>query len=54
VIIRHGGGITTLYGHLARIDRDIRPGLPVVAGQRLGVEGSTGTATTGGGIRLSV
>jgi hypothetical protein len=42
---RHSGNITTRYGHLASIDRTIRPGTSVSAGQRLGVEGSTGVST---------
>ena len=49
VILSHGNQISTMYGHLARIDPRIRPGGVVAAGQRLGVEGSTGTAT---GIHL--
>src|SRR5215211_7608523 len=47
VTLRHAGGITTRYAHLASIDRKIRPGAVVAIGQRLGVEGSTGEATTG-------
>ncbi len=49
VIIDHGGGITTLYGHLARTDPTITPGTPIGTGSLLGVEGATGTAT---GIHL--
>ena len=49
IIVDHGGGITSMYGHLARIDPRIRPGATVTTGQRLGVEGATGTAT---GIHL--
>ena len=45
VDIDHGGGITTRYAHLARIDTRISPGAPVDIGQVLGVEGATGTAT---------
>jgi hypothetical protein len=45
VDIDHGGGITTRYAHLARIRPGIAPGTPVAAGQVLGVEGATGTAT---------
>ena len=47
VTLRHAGGITTRYAHLATIDRKMRPGAVVAIGQRLGVEGSTGEATTG-------
>ena len=45
VALRHPGRITTRYGHLASIDRKIRPGAVVAIGQRLGVEGSTGVST---------
>jgi cell wall-associated NlpC family hydrolase len=45
VDIDHGGGITTRYAHLARIDATITPGTPVHIGQVLGTEGATGTAT---------
>ena len=50
VIIDHGSGITTLYGHLAQIDPTIRVGQPVHIGQDLGIEGATGYAT-GIGVR---
>ena len=43
VDVAHAGGVTSRYAHLARID--VRPGQPVTAGERLGVEGSTGTST---------
>lgn len=43
VDVQHAGGITSRYAHLARID--VRQGQPVRAGERLGVEGSTGTST---------
>jgi Peptidase family M23/Transglycosylase SLT domain len=45
VTLRHAGGITTRYGHLASIDRRIQPGALISIGQRLGVEGSTGAST---------
>jgi murein DD-endopeptidase MepM/ murein hydrolase activator NlpD len=45
ITLRHPGSITTRYGHLASIDRKIRPGAIVAIGQRLGVEGSTGAST---------
>ena len=49
VVIDHGAGITTLYGHLDSIDAAITAGAPVAIGQPVGVEGSTGWST---GIHL--
>ncbi|WP_404388824.1 peptidoglycan DD-metalloendopeptidase family protein [Humibacillus xanthopallidus] len=43
VDVAHAGGVSSRYAHLARID--VRQGQPVTAGERLGVEGSTGTST---------
>jgi Peptidase family M23/Transglycosylase SLT domain/NlpC/P60 family len=49
IIIDHGKGVSTLYGHLAQIDPTIRVGESVRIGQPLGMEGATGYAT---GIHL--
>jgi len=43
VIIAHGGGIVTLYGHLAVTM--VKVGQTVTQGQQIGVEGSTGNST---------
>jgi len=43
VVISHGGGMITLYGHLDRIL--VQPGQPVQAGVPIGLEGSTGNST---------
>jgi murein DD-endopeptidase MepM/ murein hydrolase activator NlpD len=43
VIIDHGGGVTTVYGHLSTVL--VADGDPVVAGDRLGDLGSTGNST---------
>ena len=53
VDIDHGGGITSRYAHLARIDPAIRPGATITAGQVVGVEGSTG-ASTGNHLHLEI
>ena len=49
VVIDHGAGITTLYGHLDSIDPAISAGVQVGIGQPIGVEGTTGWST---GIHL--
>ena len=43
VIVAHGGGIMTLYGHL--LETDVRVGDHVARGQRVGLEGTSGTST---------
>jgi hypothetical protein len=43
VVIDHGYGYQSLYGHMSRID--VREGEKVVRGQKIGLVGSTGTST---------
>ncbi len=43
VIIKHGYGYETLYGHMSRID--VKVGQKVVRGQKIGLVGNTGTST---------
>ncbi|RJQ14755.1 hypothetical protein C4553_00315 [Candidatus Parcubacteria bacterium] len=43
VSVNHGNNLTTLYGHLSRIN--VRNGQSVVAGQLIGSSGSTGFST---------
>ncbi len=43
VVLAHGGGIMTLYGHL--LETDVNVGQFVAAGRRIGLEGSTGWST---------
>ncbi len=45
ILIRHGGGITTLYGHLSRFASGTRAGARVQQGQVIGYVGHTGWAT---------
>lgn len=43
VIITHGNGFSTLYGHLSAVDVSVNQ--PVQRGQQIGAEGSTGNST---------
>jgi murein DD-endopeptidase MepM/ murein hydrolase activator NlpD len=43
VVIAHGAGLMTLYGHL--LETDVNVGAAVARGQRIGLEGSTGWST---------
>ena len=43
IIISHGGGLKTVYGHLSRIN--VTKGQEVVRGQFIGEVGSTGNST---------
>ncbi len=44
VVVNHGYGYQTLYGHMSKIA--VRPGQSVKRGQLLGYVGSTGTSTS--------
>jgi murein DD-endopeptidase MepM/ murein hydrolase activator NlpD len=43
VVVAHGGGLMTLYGHL--LETNVEVGDKVLRGQRVGLEGSTGWST---------
>jgi murein DD-endopeptidase MepM/ murein hydrolase activator NlpD len=45
VILEHGGGISTLYGHMSRFAGGLRNGNRVKQGMTIGYVGSTGAAT---------
>lgn len=45
VVLRHAGGIDTLYAHLSAIPPAVRPGARVRQGQVIGRVGATGLAT---------
>ncbi len=45
IVLRHGGRYTTLYAHLDRFARKLKPGQTVRQGQIIGYVGSTGLAT---------
>ncbi len=53
VEVDHGGGVRTVYGHLAGINPTITAGATVAMGQPLGREGSTG-ASTGNHLHFEV
>ncbi len=45
VILEHGGGVTTLYGHMSSFAKGLRNGARVKQGQTIGFVGRTGAAT---------
>lgn len=45
VIIRHNGGYSTLYGHLSKYKKNLKPGMKVYLGDTIGYVGSTGSST---------
>ena len=45
VVLRHAGGITTIYGHLSRYANGLRRGERVSQGELIGYVGQTGLAT---------
>jgi Membrane proteins related to metalloendopeptidases len=45
VVLDNSSGISTTYGHMAKLDAKIKVGSKVTIGQRLGLEGSTGNST---------
>lgn len=47
IVIDHGSGVYTAYGHLSRIQRGLSVGGKIRQGQRLGVMGATGKAARG-------
>ncbi len=49
LMIDHGGGLVTVYGHLAAIAPSLTPGTKVESGRQIGIMGSTGYST---GIHL--
>jgi hypothetical protein len=45
VAVRHAVGLTTFYAHLGSIDKAMKPGVLVTAGEAVGKVGSTGSST---------
>lgn len=45
IVLEHGGGISSLYGHLSRFAKDIRAGARVKQGDVIGYVGTSGMST---------
>jgi len=45
ILIRHSHGISTLYAHMSRFKKGIKPGVKVKQGETIGYVGSSGLAT---------
>jgi murein DD-endopeptidase MepM/ murein hydrolase activator NlpD len=45
VVLEHGGGISTLYGHMSRFAKGLRTGQRLQQGETIGYVGSSGAAT---------
>lgn len=45
VVLEHGGGVSTLYGHMSRFQSGLRNGQRVKQGSTIGYVGSSGAAT---------
>ena len=45
VEVQHAEGLTSLYGHLGSIGKDVAPGVTLAAGQAVGRVGNTGRST---------
>jgi hypothetical protein len=54
MIIHKGGTITTSYIHLEGIREDLRPGIPVKAGEAIGTVGDTGVHNSGPHLHFAV
>lgn len=54
IIIEHGANVYTAYGHLARVNHNLREGMPIKQGQTLGIMGETGTGANGVHLHFEV
>lgn len=45
VVLEHGGGVSTLYGHMSRFAKGLRDGQRIKQGDTIGYVGSSGAAT---------
>jgi Peptidase family M23 len=54
MVLHKGGTITTSYIHLEGIREDLRPGIPVKAGEAIGTVGDTGVHNSGPHLHFAV
>ena len=54
MIIHKGGTVTTSYIHLDAIREDLRPGIPVKAGEAIGTVGDTGVEHSGPHLHFAI
>jgi murein DD-endopeptidase MepM/ murein hydrolase activator NlpD len=54
IIIWHGSGVYTAYGHLAKVNNDLRVGSSVKQGQTLGIMGESGAGANGVHLHFEV
>lgn len=54
IIIDHGAGVYTAYGHLATVNHRLRVGAPIKQGQTLGIMGETGAGARGVHLHFEV
>jgi murein DD-endopeptidase MepM/ murein hydrolase activator NlpD len=54
LIIDHGANVYTAYGHLAKVNNNLRVGLVIKQGQTLGIMGETGNGANGVHLHFEV
>tara|TARA_R110002111_G_scaffold45077_1_gene81813 strand:+ start:997 stop:1668 length:672 start_codon:yes stop_codon:yes gene_type:complete len=54
IVIEHGSGVYTAYGHLAKVNNNLRVGHFVKQGQTLGIMGKTGAEASGVHLHFEV
>lgn len=54
IIIWHGAGVYTAYGHLAKVNTHLREGSSIKQGQTLGIMGETGAGANGVHLHFEV
>jgi hypothetical protein len=54
MILHKGGTVTTSYIHLEAIREDLRPGIPVRAGEAIGTVGDTGVHNSGAHLHFAI